>query len=78
MAFPISVGKHNSNSADVYEEKLLANPSIVMKPNHKNSKMYLNIIWSQNEVASFLADCEAAGRNPMNLLSIILPEGKYR
>ncbi|XP_044744679.1 zinc finger FYVE domain-containing protein 26 [Coccinella septempunctata] len=69
-----SVGKYNSNSLDVYEEKLLANPSIVMKPNYKNSMTYLNIIWSQNEVASFLADCEAAGRNPINILSTILPD----
>ncbi|XP_045461225.1 zinc finger FYVE domain-containing protein 26 [Harmonia axyridis] len=69
-----SVSKHNTNTLDVYEEKLLANPSIVMKPNYKNSMMYLNIIWSQNEVASFLADCEAAGMDPINILSTILPD----
>ncbi|KAL3287111.1 hypothetical protein HHI36_001592 [Cryptolaemus montrouzieri] len=64
----------STSSMESFEEKSITNPSLVMKLDTKNINSYLNTIWRQNEVSSFLADCEAAGMEPMRILESILPE----
>ncbi|KAK9880596.1 hypothetical protein WA026_011836 [Henosepilachna vigintioctopunctata] len=73
-----AVGDPSVRKAEDFEEKSLVHPSMIMKLDDESINCYLNTIWRQNEVASFLSDCEAAGMQPMQILGSILPEDSDR